>query len=105
MSVLNQQQWYINSKKNDAIFIIFTPLIAFIFICLVCEPRFRHGSFLYGSETPYWFAILATLLTHSHVLLVFFRSHLNMTVFKKFPYRFTLIPLIILVGMWLSPLF
>lgn len=104
MSVLNQRQWYIHSKKSDALFIILTPLLSFFFICLVCEPRFRHGAFLHGEETPYWFAILATLLTHSHVLLVFLRSHLNLTVFKKFPYRFTIIPLVLLIGMWVSPL-
>ncbi len=104
MKDIIKKNWYINSKITDLTFIICCPLIALIFLVLICEPRLKHGAFLYGSETPYWFAIFATLLTHSHVLLVFTRSHLNMDVFKRYPYRFTLIPLLTLVAMWISPL-
>jgi hypothetical protein len=65
----------------------------------------KNGAFLYGTETPYWFAIMATLLTHMHVLLVFTRSHMNKEIFMRFKYRFTLVPIVVLLAMWLSPLF
>lgn len=97
--------WYMNSKTSDLVFIILMPIIAFLIVALFCEPRYKHGAFLYGKETPYWFAIASTMLTHMHVLLVFTRSHLNMTVFKRYKFRFTLIPLIVLLSMWISPLF
>ena len=97
--------WYINTKWTDSFFIIFSPLIALFVVALICEPRSTHNTFLVTNGTPAWFAIFATLLTHSHVLLVFLRSHINMTVFKRFPYRFTLIPILILFAMWISPFF
>lgn len=99
-----KKTWYMNTSTSDLTFIILMPLIAFCIVAIFCEPRMKHGAFLYGKETPYWFAIAATLLTHMHVLLVFTRSHLNMSVFKRYKYRFTLIPLIVLVAMWTSPL-
>ncbi|MGZ3808198.1 MAG: hypothetical protein ACXVCE_08935, partial [Bacteriovorax sp.] len=91
MNQATKKTWYINNKKTDLLFIILCPVVAFLLVLLICEPRSRNGAFLYGKDTPYWFAIGATLLTHSHVLLVFTRSHLNMTVFKRYKYRFTLV--------------
>lgn len=96
--------WYIHTKKSDLFFIILCPLLAFLFVLAICEPRMKNDAFLYGKETPYWFAIVATLLTHMHVLLVFTRSHLNKEIFMRFKYRFTLIPLLVLLSMWISPL-
>lgn len=96
--------WYMNSKTSDTIFIILMPVIAFLIVALICEPRYKHGALIYGTETPYWFAIACTMLTHMHVLLVFTRSHMNMSIFKRYKYRFTLIPLFVLLSMWISPL-
>lgn len=96
--------WYMNSKSSDLIFIILMPLISFLIVALICEPRSKNGAFLYGKETPYWFAIASTMLTHMHVLLVFTRSHMNKAIFTRFKYRFTLIPLLALGAMWVSPL-
>ena len=104
-TVATTKNWYINSKLTDSSFIILSPLIALLIVALVCEPRSTHNTFLITDGTPVWFAIFATLLTHSHVLLVFVRSHMNMSVFKRYPYRFTVIPLLVLLGMWISPFF
>jgi len=103
-SEISTKPWYMNTKATDLLFIIFMPVISFLIVALICEPRAKNGAFLYGKETPYWFAIAATMLTHMHVLLVFTRSHMNMTVFKRYKYRFTLIPLLALAGMWVSPI-
>jgi hypothetical protein len=74
-------------------------------IALFCEPRFQSGNFLYNPQTPNWLIISALLLTKSHILLVFLRSHFNKDIYKRFPLRFTIIPLILLLAMWVSPLF
>ncbi len=103
--IAKKKTWYLNSKLTDLLFIICCPLLALLAVVLFCEPRLKNGAFLYGNDTPYWFSIGATLLTHMHVLLVFTRSHLNKEIFSRFKYRFTLIPLIILLSMWISPLF
>jgi hypothetical protein len=104
MSDLNpiKKNWYINSKASDLVWIILCPLIAFIIVALVCAPR--TDNYIYSSLTPVWFAIAASVLTHAHVLLVFTRSHLNAEVFKRYKYRFTLIPFILLIAMCASPI-
>lgn len=103
MSQTAQKNWYIHSKTSDTIFIIMCPLIALIIVALVCTPRTTN--YVYSDLTPVWFAIAASVLTHAHVLLVFARSHLNAAVFKRYKYRFTIIPLILLAAMCISPIF
>jgi hypothetical protein len=97
-----KKNWYINSKASDLTWIILCPLVALIVVTFVCAPR--TDNFIYSSLTPVWFAIAASVLTHAHVLLVFTRSHLNADVFKRYKYRFTLVPLILLIAMCASPM-
>lgn len=104
MSIASTLKPYISSRKYDHFFIIGAPLIALLFIAAFCEPRYKSGEFLYNPRTPLWLIIGSNFLTHSHIMLVFLRSHMNTGVFKKFPYRFSLIPLFMLCAMWMSPL-
>ena len=104
MSVSKTLRPYISSRKLDLFFIIGMPLLALLTIAVVCEPRAKSGQFLCNPQTPIWLLIGANLLTHSHVLLVFLRSHVNRDVFKRFPLQFTGIPLIMLAALWASPL-
>lgn len=94
---------YISTKRYDYLFIIGMPFIAFLFIALTCQPRMQSGEFIYNPKTPIWLIIGSNFLTHSHIMLVFLRSHMNISVFKRFPYRFSLIPLFMLGAMWASP--
>ncbi|MBC7714229.1 MAG: hypothetical protein H7177_12875 [Rhizobacter sp.] len=104
MTDLTKKNWYINGHKSDIAFIILCPLIALVIVSLVCGPR--GDNYVYSTLTPVWFAVAASVLTHAHVLLVFTRSHMNMSVFKRYKYRFTLVPLLLLVSMWVSnPMF
>lgn len=48
--------------------------------------------------------LLLGILIQAHLVLVFFRSHANRAVLREHPYRFTLIPGVLLVGMMISPL-
>ena len=104
MNEVTKKNWYIHGSKSDIAFIILCPLIALIIVALICEPR--NVNYVYSDLTPLWFALAASVLTHAHVLLVFTRSHMNMSVFKRYKYRFSLVPLLLLIAMWLSnPLF
>lgn len=94
---------YILSRKYDHFFIIGSPFLAFLSIALLCEPRLTSGEFLHNPRTPQWLIVFSTLITHAHIFLVFFRSHLNRSVLERFPLRFTFVPLIMLGGMWTSP--
>ncbi len=102
MTELTKKNWYIHGHKSDIAFIILCPLIALIIVALICEPR--DGNYIYSNLTPIWFTVAASVLTHAHVLLVFARSHLNVTVFKRYKYRFTVIPFMLLIAMWVSPI-
>lgn len=103
MSLATALKPYISSRRYDYAFIIGAPLIALLFIVLTCEPRLQSGEFLYNPKTPIWLIIGSNFLTHSHIMLVFLRSHGNISVLKRFPYRFSLIPLFMLSAMWASP--
>lgn len=103
MSVAATLKPYVSSRRVDNLLIIGSPLIALLIIAVVCEPRLKSGEFLYNAKTPQWLLIIAGLLTHSHILMVFLRSHMNAGVYKRFPVRFTGIPLIMLAAMWASP--
>ncbi len=99
MSEVVLRKAYLSTGAYNILFIIGAPVIAFTAVALVSYPRAATGEFLFDPQTPQWFIIMAALMTHTHVMLVFVRSHLNTGVFKKFPYRFTLIPLLMLVAM------
>jgi hypothetical protein len=43
-------------------------------------------------------ALASAAFTHAHLVIVFFRSHLDRQIFKLHPYRFTVVPATLLVG-------
>ena len=96
---------YIRSRNLDSFFIIAAPLFAFAVIALVSEPRYISGEFLLNPRTPQWLVIMAAMLTHSHVMLVFLRSHGNSEVFRRFKFRFLAIPVLLIGAMWINPVF
>ena len=96
---------YISSRLADNLFIIGSPLIALAMIALVCQTRMKSGVFLYDPQTPQWLIIFAGVLTHAHVMMVYFRSHANPEIFRRFRLRFTVIPMLILGSLWYSPVF
>lgn len=95
-------QTYISSRVSDNLFIIGSPLIALLSIVLICKTRAASGRFLYDPETPQWFIILSTTLTQAHIMMVYYRSHGNADVFRRFRYRFTLVPVLLLAAVWFS---
>ncbi len=103
MNVAVNARPFVTARTFDNLFIIGSPFIAFLFIALTCETRSESGEFLYNPRTPHWLIIGSLLLTHSHVMLVFLRSHMNGNVLRRFPYRFTVVPLILFSSMWVSP--
>lgn len=98
-----EDNWFIDKSWTDFIFIIGCPIISLIIVSLFCEPRGENIA--YNASTPFWFGIACSVLTHAHVLLVFARSHLNPNIFKIYPLRFTIIPILILILSWVFNLF
>jgi len=66
------------------------------------------------SDTPLWYTMeafdyqhgplsfLAGVLTTSHLLAVVFRSHVNQSVFRQWPLRFTVIPVLLFIALSMS---
>ncbi len=94
---------YINSVF-DILFIIGAPVLAFTAITLVSYPRSITGRFLIDPQTPEWFIAFSSVITHTHVMMVFARSHMNQKVFRRFPYRFIAVPILIMGALTGFPL-
>lgn len=93
---------YINSAF-DLLFIIGAPVIAFTAVSLVSYPRSITGQILFDPQTPEWFIAFSSVITHTHVMMVFARSHANQKVFRRFPIRFILIPILVMIAFSYSP--
>lgn len=87
-----------NPKRDlEHLFIIGAPVLSFYAVTMVSNPRSVTGNFLYDPETPNWFIAFSAILTHTHVMMVFYRSHLNENIFKRYPIRFIVLPIIALL--------
>ncbi len=87
----------------ELLFIIGAPVMAFTAITLVSAPREVSGGFIFDPMTPDWFITFSALVTHAHVVMVFTRSHLNKNIYRRFPLRFSLVPLIALAAFSVWP--
>ena len=93
---------YIVSPVYDWLFFIGSPLIA----CALGTALVRFIAAGYP-ETVHWWGNEASLsgllaLTQAHLVAVFFRSHGNPQIFKQFPWRFTLVPVLLLASIFYS---
>jgi hypothetical protein len=49
-----------------------------------------------------WPMFLSTAFTHAHLVIVFFRSHVNRDIFRRYPVRFVVAPAVLLAAALLS---
>ena len=94
-----QPNSYIASPAYDRVFFIFAPLLALgIAQALPLFPfAFERTHSLGGERVRVEFFI--GVWTWSHLAAVFFRSHANAEIFALHRYRFTVVPLLLFVGM------
>lgn len=99
---------YIVSPWYDHVFFIWSPLwflvigaaLSFFEIADV-EVTIGAGA---SARDFYLFPTLALAFSMGHVFAVYFRSYANPRIFRLFPYRFTLVPLVLLAGILTSQL-
>lgn len=87
------------SAKSSSGYIIGPWADSFFFIG---SPVFALAVALAASTDPLALLRMVIVLSPAHILLVLFRSHANATVFQRFPYRFTLVPLALFVALLTS---
>lgn len=80
---------YIIGPWADSIFLIGSPAVALVIALL-------------ASTNPLAMLRMFIVLSPAHLFLVLYRSHGNATVFKRFPYRFTVAPIALFVALMTS---
>jgi hypothetical protein len=93
---------YLVSARYDLSYFILAPVLALLLtIVLARFPVTLERDGLFGTNLP-WAALFVTIWTNAHLIAVVVRSHGNRAIFRRFPLRFTLVPLCLFLGMLVS---
>lgn len=93
---------FIVSPIFDGIFFLFSPALALaIGYGVAYTPSARAPIPAWGISEGLSGALIQIVI-FAHLFLVFFRSHGNERIFALYPYRFTVVPLLLFLGCWLS---
>jgi hypothetical protein len=93
---------YIAGPWYDWAFFLLPPLLGLALGALISGTRFSTRRFLLWDHRATGAALAIGILTHAHLVAVFFRSHLNPAIFKLHPIRFLLAPLLLYAAMMWS---
>lgn len=93
---------YVFGLWGDAFLLIGAPLLALVAGVLVAETAPSTYSFMMGESPNRVAHLVMFIFTMAHLAAVFFRSHGNPKIFALFPYRFTVVPLVLFTAMCLS---
>jgi len=101
-AVLKRKSPWIVNRIYDSIFFIFSPLIALALGLAIAGSPLTEASYTVGEYHGSAANLFIGIFIASHLFIVFFRSHLNQKIFQSYPYRFTVVPVVLLVGMYFS---
>ena len=94
---------FIVRPAYDALFFIFSPLLALglgVLIFLTDLSNRKVAVFGHEGSAP---SIFIGTFIMAHLFAVFFRSNGNTKIFALHPYRFTVVPIVLLLAMCLNP--
>lgn len=94
---------YIVKPWYDWLFFLGPPAAALLLGWWVSTSRAANEPFLWSEQNVTPSGLLLGVFIHAHLVIVFFRSHANRKVLLEHPYRFSLVPACVLVGMMISP--
>ena len=96
------EQGFIVGPLYDWAFFIGSPLIGMAIAFFLISSPITETRSIFGEERSLVdFAIGAFVF--AHLIIVIFRSHANPQIFRLYPYRFTLVPLVLFVSLLVSP--
>jgi len=99
-------QLFIKGPVFDRFFFIYSPLIAAALPFLLDQSDFLMTEVRLGPGLQPRLGIFLGTFVYAHLILVMFRSHANPTIFKLYPYRFTVVPvslfLCMLGSVWIA---
>jgi len=93
---------YLSGPVFDGVLIIFAPAIAVVAAKILFGTSFSEEPLHAGDSLA---TILLGTMLMAHLVLTFARSHGNSRIFWAHPWRFTLVPLLLLAGMLTSTWF
>jgi len=86
---------YIVGRAYDWAFFLSPPILALLLGIGIAGTRFDRGDFsLFGRETT-GAALVLGVLVHAHLFAVFFRTHANRSIFRLYPLRFLVVPVVL----------
>ncbi len=97
---------YLVSAAYDWAFFLLPPLVGLVLGILISGTSFTDDLlFINDQETTLAAVCLGTLI-HAHLVAVFFRSHGNPSIFRLYPIRFIVVPVILWIAIigstWLA---
>lgn len=96
---------YIVGPGYDWAFFLSPPVAALALGVAVSGSRLGSETVLWSGQQVTPLGLMLGVLIQAHLVLVLLRSHGNPAVRRQFPYRFTLVPGLLLMGMLVSPVF
>lgn len=93
---------FIVSPIFDAVFFILSPLLALAIGYGVAVTPVARAAVPAAGISEGLSNALIEMVIFAHLFLVFFRSHGNQSIFALYPYRFTIVPLVLFVACWQS---
>jgi hypothetical protein len=91
------------SPAYDSVFFIGAPLIALAIGIWISRSSLSNDTAYLFSKEGTLAGLFIGVFTSAHLFLVAFRSHANKAIFKTHPYRFTLVPIGLLLALTISP--
>jgi len=86
---------YIVGPLYDGLFFVFSPLLALALGVGISGTAFAVSPVDVAGLHIAWSDLLISAFISAHLVIVFVRSHVNRHVFRQFPLRFTLVPVLL----------
>jgi hypothetical protein len=90
-----RRRGYIVGPLYDGIFFVFSPLLALALGISIAGTSFAVTPVEVAGLRVSWSELLISAFISAHLVIVFVRSHVNQNVFRQFPLRFTLVPVLL----------
>ena len=100
---MEKRNYYIVSPAHDFLFFIGSSILACIFGLIflrIFDSGVPNTVYLLGHQAPVT-GLFA--LTQAHLVAVFFRSHGNPEIFRQFPVRFKVVPIVLFLMIFFIP--
>jgi len=103
-SSVTRSSGYIVGPLYDSLLFILTPLLFVLVVTFLHYSGMQawNAGFLGRSDVDVDFLLFSFgyVITMAHLVAVFYRSHLNRSIFPQFKARFTIVPILLFVGLY-----